>query len=419
MPARAREIYAQIAELSLSLYRDADALAYAKKAIALGPADAQAQLRLGEVCERRDDVDGAVAAYQRALELDDRLWRVHFTLARLQLRRGDLPQAAKLYRDVIRRAPEEELVVDAARRAIDLEEFLGTLGELERELAPLAYAHPDRKVYQKLLVELYQRHARPLIARAQAGDNDARRELSRMGDHALRPLLDVLAVDSGAEAAEERQAMALLGELGNPGAAAPLLKLALTRRARRRAPDAARAQESRPAPQPPRVDLRVEAALAGARLAGADDLPSLLKLAEDPEEERAQRRVLRPGPAARARRRRRCCCAGWPTACPSYRRWPAPGWGGRRRAAAPSTRWSSCLRDSSRAGTARTACAFALGASFDPRAERHRVGADSRGARRHARRRRRRGAGEGRLVAGTARRQTVGGGAGQGGDPEA
>jgi len=88
MPARAREIYAQIAELSLSLYHDADALAYAKKAIALGPADANAQVRLGEVCERRDDIEGPVAAYSHALELDDRLWRIYFTLARLQLRRG-------------------------------------------------------------------------------------------------------------------------------------------------------------------------------------------------------------------------------------------------------------------------------------------------------------------------------------------
>ena len=144
-PSRARELYSQIAELSMQLYRDADALSYAKKATELGPGDAQAQLRLAEVLEKRDQIDQAVAAYERALELNDRLWKVHFVLARLQLRRGEYARAARLYREVIRRAPEEELVVDAARRAIDLEEYLGTLGELERELSPLAYAHPEKR----------------------------------------------------------------------------------------------------------------------------------------------------------------------------------------------------------------------------------------------------------------------------------
>src|SRR5439155_3224497 len=133
-----------------------------------------------------------------------------------------------------------------------------------------AYAHPDRKVYQKLLVELYQRHARPLVAHKTAA---AESELQRMGEHALRPLLDVLAVDSGADPAEQKQAMALLGELGNAGAAAPLLKLALS--LARTTPKLNARVAS--------IDLRVEAALGGARLAGPDELPQLLKLAEDPE----------------------------------------------------------------------------------------------------------------------------------------
>src|SRR5207253_957688 len=82
-----------------------------------------------------------------ALEIDDRQWKVYFTLARLHLRRGEGERAAPLYRTVMRRAPDEELVIDAARRAIDLEEYLGTLGDLERELSPLAYAHADKPVY--------------------------------------------------------------------------------------------------------------------------------------------------------------------------------------------------------------------------------------------------------------------------------
>src|SRR5262249_23660568 len=99
-------------------------------------------------------------------------------------------------------------------------------------------------------------------------------------EHGLRPLLDVL-VDGG-DGAEKRSAMALLGDLGNPGAATPLLKIAL---------DPGREKELKPIMRrgifdsgaPPRIDLRVEAAIAGARLAGPSDLPLLIKLADDPE----------------------------------------------------------------------------------------------------------------------------------------
>jgi tetratricopeptide (TPR) repeat protein/HEAT repeat protein len=274
-PSRARELYAQIAELSLKVYRDADALSYARKAVELGPGDAMAQLRLAEVLEKRDQLDEAAAAFRRALELNDRQWKVYFVLARLELRRGDPAAASSLYRLVIRRAPEEELVVDAARRAIDLDEYLGTLGDLERELAPLSYAHPDRRVYRNLLVDLYGRYAPPLVARARAGDAAARKELTRLGEHGLRPLLEVLESDDGStDATARRQAAMLLGEFGNPSATEPLLKLA--RSAKR--PTAGASPSA-----PPSIDLRVEAALAGARLAGPREAGELARLAEDPE----------------------------------------------------------------------------------------------------------------------------------------
>jgi tetratricopeptide (TPR) repeat protein len=273
MPNRARELYPQISELSLQLYQDADALSYAKRAIQLGPADAAAQVRLGEVLEKSDDLDGAAAAYERALEIDDRLWKVYFTLARLRIRKGDHARAAELYRTLIRRSPDEEQVVDAARRAIDLEEYLGTLAELERELSPLAYAHADRPMYRNLLLELYDRYGTPLVQRARAGDETARPELLRLGEHGVRPLLDVL-VDG--DAAQQRTAVMLLGELGNPSAAPPLFKIALTRKS-----------EDKPGREDlsATMELREQAALAAAQLATARDLPSLLKLASDPEKQ--------------------------------------------------------------------------------------------------------------------------------------
>jgi tetratricopeptide (TPR) repeat protein len=340
-PERARELYAQIAELSLALYRDADALAYAQRAIDLGPNDAQAQLRLAEVYERRDQIDEAVAAYRRALQLNDRQWKTHFTLARLLLRRGEPAEAAALYRDVIRRASEEELVLEAARHAIDLEEYLGRLGELERELAPLSYLHADKRVYRNLLLELYERYAMPLVVRARRGDEGARAELRRIGETAVRPLLDSL-VDG--DTRERKLAVTLLGELGNTTAALPLLKVAAPRlvAADGRRPAKGDADRGKRTSEPLRlgdlrnpfaggpgggvaggvggvaggvvggavgggarggtafgtlsfgsslsrgearalVELRTEAALAAARVASAKEIPQLVALARDDE----------------------------------------------------------------------------------------------------------------------------------------
>jgi len=275
-PDRGHELYPQIAELSLQLYQDADALSYAKRAVQLGPADAAATVRLGEVLEKREDLEGAAQAYERALEIDDRQWKVYFTLARLRIRSGQEARAAELYRTVMRRAPDEELVIDAARRAIDLEEYLGTLAELERELSPLAYAHADKPVYRNLLIELYDRYGTPLATRARTpGDDETavRAELQRLGEHGLRPLLDVL-VDG--EPQQQRVAVALLGAIGNPSAAPALFKLALSR-----AVPATAAHDDRTSA----VELREEAALAAAEVATARELPMLGKLYAESEKQ--------------------------------------------------------------------------------------------------------------------------------------
>lgn len=265
-PSRTRELYAQIAELSLELYRDADALSYAHKSVALAPLDAQAQVRLAELLEKKEQLDEAARALERALELDARLFKVYFTLARLRLRQGKYAEAGRLYRQVIERAPEEEQVLDAARRAIDVHQYLGTLGELEREIATLPYSRPGGRVYRGLIVELYDRYATPLIAQAHGGDQQAGRELRRLGEHGLRPLLDVL---SDGDLAEVRVAVRILGELDNPSAAWPLLKLARgpARHGRFRAD----------------VDLRVDAAIAAARVSDERSLPQLVELARDDE----------------------------------------------------------------------------------------------------------------------------------------
>jgi len=276
LPDRRRELFAQLADLSLQSYHDEDAIRYAQQAVV----DAQGELRLGEIFERRDDNAAAMAAYRRAIELDSRLFRAHMALARLHLGRGELAEAATIYRDVVRQAPQEELVLEAGRKAIDLHEYLGTLGELLRELTPLAYAPVPKPVYRKLLLLLYERHTAPLLALAPAGDTAAQAELVRLGQSSFKPLAETLA---DGDLGEQRLAVTLLAAMGTKGAAPALLNLVGTSAAA----NAERRQERAPASAgaPTDIDLRVDALLAAARLEDPKSVQVLSQLAQSPEKQ--------------------------------------------------------------------------------------------------------------------------------------
>lgn len=292
LPDRQRELYAQLADLSMQSYRDGDAIRYAEQAVA----DASGELSLGEILERRDEVPRAMAAYKRAMERDPRLFRAYMALARLHVQRGELHEAAALYRDVVRRTPQEELVLEAGRKAIDLHEYLGSLGELLKELSPLAYSVVPRPVYRRLLLFLYERYAAPLIALSRSGDAGAQAELVRLGQGGLKPLTETL---TEGDTTEQRLAVSLLAELRNPSAVPSLLNLVMA---------------GLPLPgQEPRIvlhgstgsggvpggvpggvsgvrtgadiDLRVDALLAVARLSDPQSVPGLLRLTRSREKQ--------------------------------------------------------------------------------------------------------------------------------------
>ena len=276
LPERRRELYAQLAELSMQSYHDEEAIRYAQEAVA----DAQGELKLGELFERKDDVARAMAAYRRAIELDSRLFRAHMALARLHLQRGELAPAATIYREVVRRAPQEELVLEAGRKAIDLQEYLGTLGDLVRELSPLAFTSLPKPVYRKLLLSLYERYATPLIAQSRAGEAAAQGELARLGQSGLKPLTETL-VDG--DAAEQRVAITLLGELHNPSAAPALLNLVVGATAAQAAAQDGRIVLGGAGARPSDIDLRVDALLAAARLQDPRSSKVLVQLAQSRE----------------------------------------------------------------------------------------------------------------------------------------
>jgi tetratricopeptide (TPR) repeat protein len=223
---RAPSYLSRMAEHALSLYRDEEAVQYAAQAVERTPDDANAHRRLGDLYRARQDNDRAIASYRRAIELNDRLFPTYFDLAEIHLARGDLNEADRLFRRVFSASPDDDLVSRAARASIQIHLGEGTLLELERDLLPLALGHPQRPVYRKLVVELYDGLAAPWIeALGRGGESaaEAEEQLRRLGSRALKPLLEALSDD---DPSQQRVAVTILGHLANENAAAPLLAAA-------------------------------------------------------------------------------------------------------------------------------------------------------------------------------------------------
>ncbi|MGH7437957.1 MAG: tetratricopeptide repeat protein, partial [Polyangiaceae bacterium] len=126
-PLRAREIYQRMAQYALQIYKDADAIRYAARAVELNPDDAEGHRRLGEMYRSKQDVDHAIAEFRAAITKNDRLYVVYFELADLLLSKGQTDEADRLFRRVLRGAPDEELVARATRLSMQINLGRGTL----------------------------------------------------------------------------------------------------------------------------------------------------------------------------------------------------------------------------------------------------------------------------------------------------
>ena len=223
---KAPQYLQRMAEHAHALYRDEDAVRYAAAAVARSPDDAEAHRRLGDLLRARQQMERAIASYGRALELNDRLFDTYFDLAELQLARGETRGADALYREVLRRCPDDDLVARAGRASLQIHLGAGSLDVLEATLLPLAVGQARRPVFRKLAVEVYDVLVAPLAQTWRdggEGSQEARAELDRLGRRALKPLLEAL-VDE--DPAQQRVAVDVLGYLGNPNAAEPLIVMA-------------------------------------------------------------------------------------------------------------------------------------------------------------------------------------------------
>src|SRR5262249_16045653 len=141
--------------------------------------------RLGEMYRSRQDTDHAIVEFRAAIAKNDRLYIVYYELADLLYSKGESDEADRLFRRVIRGAPDEELVVNAARRSVEINHGRGTLESLEQELLPLSIGNPQKTVYRRLLIEIYSRLTFGLVQRVKHGTGrdaaDAREALARVG----------------------------------------------------------------------------------------------------------------------------------------------------------------------------------------------------------------------------------------------
>jgi tetratricopeptide (TPR) repeat protein/HEAT repeat protein len=285
-PSREREIYSMISGIKTEERKDGEAEEWMKKALAKSPNDPAAYEHLAENYVAMQRSEDAIAAYEKAVQLDPHNSKAAFALAHLyvQTRRDidlsdpRLVKATEVLRHVLRTANDEEVVGRAGREAIDLEEMTDTLGGLEKVLSPLSFMMAHKPVYRRVLVELYLRYVPRLVERERHGNDEirkaARAELNRIGGHGLQPLLEALRDEK--EASQQRVAVAVLGHLGNKGAAAPLVHMARVEPAK----DVRRVgtlQESLDR------EVRVDALVAAGRLGDPAVLGDVLPLMEHGE----------------------------------------------------------------------------------------------------------------------------------------
>ena len=218
-PKRAREYYQRMAQYAAELYKDEEAIKYAAHAVELSPDDADGHRKLGEMYRRHGDNKKAIDEFRQAIAKNDRLFPVYFQLAELLLSEGKVDEADKLLRRVVRASPDEELVAQAARLSMQINLGKGTLVSLEKELLPVALGNPQKPIYRRLLVEIYGAMAFPLVHQAKSPDpaeaERARAALAKIGERAVKPLLDALGDERDTQ---QRIAIELLAHIDNKSA---------------------------------------------------------------------------------------------------------------------------------------------------------------------------------------------------------
>jgi len=233
VPEGAVDNLGRAVELSLSHYRDDDALHYARRAVALMPDDPLAHRLAARVHQRRHELPSAIEAYRRVVALKPSAFDTRLQLAEMVAGSGDASTASGEWLTVLGGAADDEQVLDAARRLMELPDDV-LAGRLEQALLTVQQAQPARALYRRLLVEWYSRGrvpnmvVRPLLETLDDPDGTLRASAVALLARArsagtAQPLL--ARVERMASRHEAASALIAVGKIGDAGAVLPLLQL--------------------------------------------------------------------------------------------------------------------------------------------------------------------------------------------------
>ncbi len=279
-PSREREAYTMISAIKTEARKDDEAIEWAQKALQKNPTNPQAHEELAERYVEMQRFPEAIEAYEATVKLDAHNSKAHFALAQLYVQSGQPLKASQLLRAVLRNETNEDVLGRAGNAAIDLEEMTDTLGELEKVISPLSFMMAHKPVYRRQLVLLYLRYVPRLVEKVRHGNEEVRKaarvELDRIGGHGLQPLLEALRDQKDVN--QQRVAVAVLGHLGNKGAAPPLVRIA------RQEPTKQDHRQVGTLVEPiTDLGLRIDALVAAGRLGDPGVLTDVLPLADNQE----------------------------------------------------------------------------------------------------------------------------------------
>jgi tetratricopeptide (TPR) repeat protein len=125
-PSRKGDVLAEVSELAFEAGDDARALEAAHASAKASGRQVDALVRLGELHERRGDLDAAAAAYDEAMTAEPDDLRAYLHLAELEVTRTHDARARELLAAALDRGGSAELMRDAGRRLLDLAEADGS-----------------------------------------------------------------------------------------------------------------------------------------------------------------------------------------------------------------------------------------------------------------------------------------------------
>ena len=203
-------------ELAESYPNEDEVPALVSRALAVAPRDGRLERLAGTVFLKRQQLDLARAAFERALVLEPRDFSAQYALAEDAIRRADQARAEALLKSVIDGGTDDALVVEASQQLLQLAGDRGV--DFLLRSSSLSDLDPTRR---RVLMAYYERSVLPLSA-APSSDDAAERlrsAVQRAGGLLLRAL-------ARGDAHERALALALLTACPLANALLPLLTLA-------------------------------------------------------------------------------------------------------------------------------------------------------------------------------------------------